>query len=284
MNKKKIFVVEDESIVSLEIQSRLKSLGYTVSGSAASGAEAIRKVLDLKPDLILMDIKIKGDLDGIETAAEIRKQAEIPVIFLTAFADETTIQRAKITDPFGYIIKPFEERELHTNIEIALYKDQTQKLLREKDKWLSTVLTSVGDGIIATDETGIIRFMNPMAERLTRYSSSESIGKNLSEIYNVRSEETGETVLNPYQEVLEKGEVIGLANHTELIQKSGEALQIMDSGSPIKDDSGKIVGVVVVFQDMTYYRSTEEFLRLQTSALDAAYNGIIITDNEGLPV
>jgi len=108
MEKKKIFIVEDESIVSLEIQSRIKHLGYSVSGTAASGDDAIRKVIDLRPDLILMDIRIKGEMDGIETAAEIKKIYEVPIIFLTAYADPATIQRAKITDPFGYIIKPFE--------------------------------------------------------------------------------------------------------------------------------------------------------------------------------
>jgi len=122
MEAKRIFVVEDESIVSLEIQSRLKSLGYQVAGTASSGDEAIRKVLELKPDLILMDIRIKGNIDGIDTAAEIHKHLEIPVIFLTAYADEATLQRAKVTDPFGYIIKPFEERELEISIEIALFK------------------------------------------------------------------------------------------------------------------------------------------------------------------
>ena len=107
MEAKRIFVVEDESIVSLEIQSRLKSLGYLVAGTASSGDEAIRKVLELKPDLILMDIRIKGNIDGIDTAAEIHKHLEIPVIFLTAYADEATLQRAKVTDPFGYIIKVY---------------------------------------------------------------------------------------------------------------------------------------------------------------------------------
>ena len=165
MEKKKIFVVEDESIVSLEIQSRIKHLGYIVSGTAASGDEAIRKVIDLKPDLILMDIRIKGEIDGIETAAEIKKIYDVPIIFLTAYADPVTIQRAKITDPFGYIIKPFEERELHISIEIALYKDHTQKLIREKDKWLTAILRSVGDAVIATDTQGKIKFINHVAER-----------------------------------------------------------------------------------------------------------------------
>ncbi len=284
MSKKKIFVVEDESIVSLEIQNRLKVLGYEVAGHAASGDEAITKITQVKPDLVLMDIRIKGDIDGIETASRIKKILDIPIIFLTAYADETTLQRAKITDPFGYIIKPFEERELSINIEIALYKDHTQKLLREKDKWLSTILKSIGDGVIATDQYGIIQFINPIAERLTGYSKAEAVGKNLSDIYKVRSEETKEIVLNPYQEVLAKGEIIGLANHTELIQKSGVTLPIMDSGSPIKDPTGKIIGVVVVFQDMSYYKSVEDQIKLHTTALNAAHNSIVITDKEGLPV
>lgn len=284
MKNKRIFIVEDESIVSLEIQSRLNYLGFEIAGTADNGEDAIRKILESEPDLVMMDIKIKGNLDGIQTAAKIKEQLDVPIVYLTAFADDATVERAKVTDPFGYLIKPFEERELQITIDIALYKHETQKQIREKDKWLSTVLFSVGDGVIATDEFGSIRFMNNVAERLTGYSSTESIGKNLTDVYKVRSEETKEPILNPYEEVLEKGDVIGLANHTELIKKSGEAFPIMDAGSPIKDDKGKIIGVVVVFQDMTYYRSTENLLHLQTSAMDAAYNGIVITDKDGLTV
>lgn len=281
MNKKKIFVVEDESIVSLEIQTRLKALGYEVAGSAASGAEAIRKIFDAKPDLILMDIRIKGDIDGIETAAEVRKHLEIPVIFLTAYADETTLQRAKITDPFGYIIKPFEERELNINIEIALYKDLTQKLLREKDKWLSTILKSIGDAVIATDQNGKVRFINKAAEDLTGYLETEALGNDLNSIFKVRSEMTKEVVKNPFQKVMQTGEVVGLANHTELISKEGTVYPIADSGSPIRDNYGNIVGVVIVFQDLSYYKKTEEQIKLQTSALNSAYNGVVITDEIG---
>lgn len=281
MEKKKIFVVEDESIVSLEIQSRLKSLGYAISGAAASGDEAIRKVIDLKPDLILMDIRIKGDIDGIETAAEIKKIYDIPIIFLTAYADPVTIQRAKITDPFGYIIKPFEERELHISIEIALYKDHSQKLLREKDKWLSTILKSVGDAVIATDTNGKIKFINQVAEKLTGYTKEEAINKELSSIFKIRSEATKEMVTNPVQKVMQTGEVVGLANHTELISKTGKLYPIADSGSPIRDENGNITGVVVVFQDLSYYKKTEEIINVQTTALNSAYNGIVITDFAG---
>ena len=278
MEKKKIFVVEDESIVSLEIQSRIKHLGYTVSGTAASGDEAIRKVIDLKPDLILMDIRIKGEMDGIETAAEIKKIYDVPIIFLTAYADPVTIQRAKITDPFGYIIKPFEERELHISIEIALYKDHTQKLIREKDKWLTAILRSVGDAVIATDTLGKIKFINTVAERLTGYSKEEAINKDLPNIFRIRSEVTKEFTLNAVQKVMQTGEIVGLANHTELVSRNGNVYPIADSGAPIRDENGNITGVVVVFQDLSYFKQTEELIKIQTSALNSAYNGIMITD------
>lgn len=281
MEKKKIFVVEDESIVSLEIQSRIKHLGYIVSGSAASGDEAIRKVIDLRPDLILMDIRIKGEMDGIETAAEIKKIYDIPIIFLTAYADPVTIQRAKITDPFGYIIKPFEERELHISIEIALYKDHSQKIIREKDKWLTAILRSVGDAVIATDTNGKIRFINHVAERLTGFTKEEAINKDLSSIFKIRSEATKEFTLNAVQKVIQTGEIVGLANHTELVSRNGNVFPIADSGAPIRDENGNITGVVVVFQDLSYFKQTEELIKIQTTALNSAYNGIVITDFAG---
>ena len=281
MEAKRIFVVEDESIVSLEIQSRLKSLGYLVAGTASSGDEAIRKVLELKPDLILMDIRIKGNIDGIDTAAEIHKHLEIPVIFLTAYADEATLQRAKVTDPFGYIIKPFEERELEISIEIALFKDHTQKILREKDKWFSSILKSVGDAVIATDKTGKIRYINNVAESLTEFSSKDAIGTDINNVFKVRSELTKQPVKNAFQKIMEKGEAVGLANHTELISKSGKIYPIADAGTPIKDDYNNIIGIVVVFKDMSYYKKTEEQIKLQTFALNSAYNGVVITDETG---
>jgi CheY-like chemotaxis protein len=114
-----------------------------------------------------MDIVIHGGMDGIETAGKIRSFFDIPVVFLTAYADEKTLERAKITEPFGYLIKPFKERELHVTIEIALYKHEMEKKLKEKNQWLVSVIESIGDAVIATDPDGTIRLMNPIAEALT---------------------------------------------------------------------------------------------------------------------
>lgn len=131
MAKAQILIVEDEGVVAMEIEARLKSLGYAVSAVASSGEEAIEKTAETRPDLVLMDIKLRGDMDGVEAAEQIRARFDIPVIYLTAHADNDTLRRAKVTEPFGYIIKPFEERELYTNIEIALYKHNLEKELKE---------------------------------------------------------------------------------------------------------------------------------------------------------
>lgn len=143
MAQAKILVVEDEGIVAQEIKSRLQRLGYTVCGIVHSGSKAIEKTDELTPDLVLMDIKLKGDIDGIEAAAEIKKRCNIPVIYLTAYTDEETLKRAKTMEPFGYIVKPFEERNLMVSIEIALHRHKSEKerLYREK---LQAVLETAG--------------------------------------------------------------------------------------------------------------------------------------------
>ncbi len=145
--KKRILVVEDETIVALDLQNSLKILGYDVVGMASTGLEAIAKAENKRPDLILMDIMLKGDMDGIQAAETIRSFLDVPVIFLTACADETTLNSAKITEPFAYMIKPFEERELHSHIEIALYKHNIEKKLRESEERYFLATQGANDGL-----------------------------------------------------------------------------------------------------------------------------------------
>ena len=131
MTTPRILVVEDEAIVAMDLQSRLIALDYEVVGLAASGEEAIDKAEKTQPDLALMDIRLKGDMDGIEAAQQLRDRFSIPVVYTTAYADEETLRRAKLTEPFGYILKPFEDRELHTVIQMGLYKHSMESRLRE---------------------------------------------------------------------------------------------------------------------------------------------------------
>jgi signal transduction histidine kinase len=134
----KILIVEDESIVALDLQNHLRLSGYTVSGVVSCGAEAIRQAEETQPDLVLMDIKLQGSMDGVEAAEEIRARLDIPVVYLTAYADDRMLERAKVTEPFGYLLKPFEGRELQVTIELALYKHATGKRMREYAAALET--------------------------------------------------------------------------------------------------------------------------------------------------
>ena len=127
MSKTNVLVVEDESIVSKDIQHSLKKLGYNVVGASATGEKAVELAHSEKPDIVLMDIMLKGEMNGIDTAFQIKQELGIPVIFLTAYADESTLTRAKVTEPYGYIIKPFKEVDLHTSIEMAIYKHNKEK-------------------------------------------------------------------------------------------------------------------------------------------------------------
>jgi len=140
MLKNNILVVEDEAIVSKDIQQSLKKLGYNVLGTCTMGEKAVELANEIKPDLVLMDIMLKGEMSGIEAAEQIRTQLKIPVIYLTAYADENTLAKAKVTEPYGYIIKPFKEVDLQTSIEMALYKHAKERdIIKERDFLYSLV-------------------------------------------------------------------------------------------------------------------------------------------------
>lgn len=149
MAKTSVLVVEDESIVAKDIQNSLKKLGYTVPSVENTGEDAIDAAGQYQPDLILMDIMLKGEISGIDAAEQIRTRYQIPVIFLTAYADESTLSKAKVTEPYGYIIKPFKEIDLHTSIEMALYKHgKEQEVKRERDLYSSIVLDKSAEDCI----------------------------------------------------------------------------------------------------------------------------------------
>jgi PAS domain S-box-containing protein len=248
--KKQILVVEDEIIVAEDIRRSLQSLGYAVPSVAASGEETIKMVEELHPDLVLMDIMLQGEMDGIETAEQIHSRFNIPVVYLTAYSGEEILERAKITEPFGYIIKPFKKRELHINIEIALYKHKMEKKLKESGYWMSAMLKSLGEAVMSTDKNGVIITMNPFAEALTGWKQKDALGKTLTTVFNVISEDTGKQAEDPVTKLIREGSFYGLAENTILITKEGVKLPVEIIGSLIKDDRDSIIGTVLVFYDI----------------------------------
>jgi two-component system, cell cycle sensor histidine kinase and response regulator CckA len=264
MPEANILIVDDEGIVVMDITARLKSLGYAVAGSAASGAEAMRLVEDTRPDLVLMDIKLVGGADGIETAAQIRTRFDIPIIYVTAYADEATLQRAKVAEPYGYIIKPFEERELHSAIQIALYRHQIEARLRQNEQWLAITLRSIDNAVIATDQRGIIRLMNPVAEALTGWTLSEAIGHDLAEVCRIANEKRRADPVDVKTPVLRGSSGVRLPDYSLLQVRQGGEIPIAGTAAPMKDEAGHMVGLVLVFRNITQQRQLEqELLRVQ---------------------
>jgi diguanylate cyclase (GGDEF)-like protein/PAS domain S-box-containing protein len=264
-----LLIVEDEKIVARDLQSALEDLGYCVPAIANTGTIAIQKASELQPDLILMDIRLLGEMDGISTAQTIREQLDIPVVYLTAHSDESTLARAKLTHPYGYLIKPFEERELRAVVEVALYKHEMERRLKENAQWLSTVLNSIGDGVLTTDAAGKVTMLNPVAEKLTGWSCEEALNKPSTEVFQLIHETNRKIIANPIQESLLTGQIVTLPPLTLLVRKDGIEIPIDDSvapitlhrgTAPIQDGKGHITGAVVIFRDVTEQRSNAKKL------------------------
>ncbi len=256
-----ILIVEDEAIVAMDLESQLREMGYMVCGIADNGADAITDVRKFRPNLILMDIVIKGSMDGVETARYISHEFNIPVVFLTAYSDAHTVERASHTAPYGYLTKPFQAHELRAVIEVALYKATLERRLRESEQWFASTLRCVADGIVATDAQGKIQFMNPSAEALLGWPLDEAIGQDVADVMRVEDKQTGSALESPVRRVLQDGKVAGIDFGRLLVSRNGVKLPIDDSAAPIRDENGKALGAVLVFRDVQDRVVAEEKLK-----------------------
>jgi len=258
MSTAKIFIVEDEAIVAESLNDQLEGLGYIVTGNAPSGEEALRNIKNNLPNLVLMDIMLEGEMDGVETAQQIRELYGIPVIFLSAYSDSETLGRAKLTEPFGYLIKPYKERELHTTLEITLYKHRMEKRVREHERWLDTLLRSIGDGVITVGIDGILTSMSPVAEMLTGLNETEQINKDLLGLLKI--EESGIYPIIPdlIDQALD-GETVSCLVDDEpiLINANGKRIVIDFSAAPIRNEQDEIIGAVLTMRDISARKQAE---------------------------
>ncbi len=255
-----VLVVEDERIVGKDIEQRLKDLGYKTVGIVSTGQKALEKTEQLKPAVVLMDIRLKGEMDGIEAAEIIKSRFQTPVIYITAYADQRTLERAMVTEPFGYLLKPFNERDLRTTIEMALYKHKIEKRLRESQEWLSTTLRSIGDGVVAVDVTGLVTFMNPVAEGMIGVKQEEAIGRELTEMFMLVREDGKPGVANPLAQAIMDGKVKTFSEHSLLVLKDGRRIPVDNSVAPIRDGRGNITGGVLVLRDVSERKQLENQL------------------------
>lgn len=273
MDSTRILIVEDEIIVAEDLAGQLRQLGHEVVGIASEGEEAVSMARRLEPDLILMDIRLMGSMDGIAAAETIRRERDVPVIYLTALSDPATLARAKNTEPFGYMLKPFNERELAIQIELAIYKHRAEREIRERGEWLRVTLRSIGDAVMAADADERITFVNPVAESLSGWTADEAVGRSVPEVFRIVSEETGRPVEEPVARALREGRVVPLPNGSALVTKDGRIVPVEDSAAPILDDKGRVIGAVLVFHDITEKHRAQEAIRDREALLRLALQG-----------
>jgi len=276
-----ILVVEDEGIIAEDIKMCLQELGYNVMDVVSTGEEALRTARAHKPDLVIMDVVLRGEMDGIETAQIIHERLNIPVVFLTAHSDDPVLARAKASEPFGYLIKPFRDRELRSTIEMALVKHELHSRLEESEQWLSVTLNSVGDALIAADEKGRIKFMNPVGQKLTGWTEEQAQGKSIEAVFRV-TDAAGAPITDWNKDALLLGadEKVEFADST-LLANDGTTYDIDATAAPIMNEAGSIVGTVIVFRDISERKAAEAQLRLLSEAIEQSSEGLAVADREG---
>jgi two-component system response regulator LytT len=237
-----ILVVEDESIVSKDIQMSLKKLGYNVVGAANTGEKAVDLALELKPNLILMDIMLKGEMTGIDAATVIKETLDIPVIFLTAYADESTLSKAKVTEPYGYIIKPFKEVDIHTSIEMALYKhEKVSEVTKERD-----LLFSIAEGGTAGD--GMI-FVKSKSRQVKLNTADVYFVEALKDYVVINTRDTRYTIHSTMKDIVKKlPEQEFIRVHRSFIVNINR-ISALESSNIILEDDKKLIPIGGSYKD-----------------------------------
>jgi PAS domain S-box-containing protein len=248
-----VLIVEDESIVALDIKMHLETYGYTVPEPVSTGEDALACVAQSVPSLVIMDIKLQGELDGLETAERIRAEHNLPIIMLTAHADEATLHRALGSQPSAYIIKPFEERELRTTVAVTLARHRMERAIADREKLLETTLNSIGEGVVVTDNDGTVSFANPVALAVVRARQEDVVGAPFAASFRFRR-----TADDSEADGLPGSEEVGVRD--ELVAENDEAVPVERTVTPLLDDAGTRVGTVWVFRDVSQRVASEAAL------------------------
>ena len=248
MENANIVIVEDEYIVALDIKMHLQRFGYRVPALFASGEDLLERIEAVDPDLVLMDIKLQGRLDGLETAKIVWEKHGVPVVMLTAFSDEASLERAKTVFPFGYVIKPFEERELRATIVLALYKHEMENRLRERERLFSATFSSIPDAVFVFDSADCLDYMNPAAEKMTGRSFSAAWGETRDALIRLDEMDSGEM----------------RARHPGVSRFDGDGgsdILVEQIVSPLTGVGNNTAGTVIVLRDVTERVATDRILR-----------------------
>lgn len=275
MHRRKILIVEDEAVTAMDLKSTLKMLGFDIVSTLSRGKDAIKKIGETNPDLILMDITLKGELDGIETAEIIKKQFDFPVIYLTAHSDEKTFNRAKLTEPYGFITKPINYDGLKITIEIAIYKHELDKKLKERERKFQLLYRDAPLPYQSLNESGHIIEVNQAWLDSLGYSSDEVIGKWFGDFLK--------TPVSKFSENFPKFKAEGEIRNIEFEMKcsDGSTIDVEFNGRINYDEKGRFQRTHCIFQDITERKKMENKLQLQADILKNVRECIVVYDLQG---
>jgi two-component system cell cycle sensor histidine kinase/response regulator CckA len=251
MSATQILIVEDERLVATALQNELAQFGYGVVGIASTAKDAVDKAIAAKPDLVLMDINLKGNSDGIDAALEIHKRCGIPVVYLSAFSDPQTVARASQTGAFGYLLKPYEEQELRTTIEIVLAKHRAEKELDEARRWLAAIHAGIDDAILAVDPEMRIRFINPAAQTLVGVRREDATGMHLKDFCRLQDSEGQFSIDRLAFRAIGEGRPVELPSGLSAVSTDKHQTPVEGSFSAIHDSRGEFLGMALTLRNIS---------------------------------
>lgn len=256
----KLMVVEDEGIIAMDIKAHLEGFDYQVLEVCYAGEQAVKRALELKPDLILMDIMLRGNMDGITAAKHIYQRFHIPIVFLTAHGDQATLNRARAMGPYGYLTKPFRPDELRAAVEVALFKYGMEKQLRESAAYLSQVLKLINNGVVIIDREQRVKLVNAFAERILDCPAQDLIGNAFESCFTLLDTTTQSVVAQPIKKIFDQAVTLRIDYPIALKGPSGTEIMVEGSISPIMIDGTEIIGAALIFQGLSK-RTTEQLLK-----------------------
>lgn len=245
-----ILIVEDDEIIAKQLRYLLNKFEYSILDVLKSGEELIEKLNYLEPDVLIMDIELSGELDGISAVEKLQKQYKLPVIYLSAKTDRQTLRRAQYTNPFGYLTKPINPIELRFTIELAKYKHRTEQKLQTQREWLKTTLTSIGDGVISTDNNGVVTFINPSAETGLQIKSEAILNRKFYSILNLVDDDSNAPV-DPVEQAIQQDCSIQFNNHTLQNKATGYSLPVDCTVVPLYNSKNQLSGSIIIFRDIS---------------------------------
>lgn len=281
----RILIVEDELIIATNMNDLLERLGYCVLQVVSSGEEAIIIAEQDRPDLVLMDINLSGTLDGIQTATRIIAVSDIPIVYLTSHSQDEFIERAKLTHPFGYLIKPVKGKDLKVAIEMALYRHKLERQVAEHDQWLNSILEAFDDAVIATDSEGRIQFINSVAAQWTGLEVNHSEKIQLEKMLNLVNFENEGGDKSKNRLAINEG-AINMWNHfPHLVTPNNRKIPVEISKKPVYNKQGDLQGFLYILKDISSFKQLQEELSQNRSKFHYLINhvlsAVLLFDREG---